>query len=437
MVGLRIYQALTYLIWPLWALWILSLYVFHPVKKLKYQGQLWDRLGLNWKMRSTPEGINCWWFHSVSLGETQAVLALVERVVKEHPQDRVIFSHMTTTAIELAKKHLGNKVEHLILGPDLPLLAYVRVRAARPHKLIFVESDVWPSLAYYAKSQGASVYVVNGRLSDRSSQKFEKFSCFSRQLWNLVDTCIVQSSFQKELWQQAQMPIEKIQVGGFLKLDRPAPKLDAETLKNLEQRWPAKKGDMPTYYITLSCTHEPEERLLLEKLLSYAQSHVVRFRILLGPRHMPRQVSIMETVKALGLPLVCLSDQAAFEQESGPISVLLIDRMGFLSYCYEISSLCLVAGSWISHVGGHNILEPVLQDVPTLCGPYVYKQQDVWQLASQFDLVRKAPLDDFESNVEAFLSKGSALEEWKKRSLNFKKECEGALERCYKIINQP
>jgi 3-deoxy-D-manno-octulosonic-acid transferase len=433
-VALRIYQALTYLIWPFWVLWILLIYTFHPTKKHKYKGQLIQRLGLDWSFKPTPEGVNCWWFHAVSLGETQAVLALVEKVVQEHPNDRIIFSHMTTTAVELAKKHLGERVEHLILGPDLPFLARHRVKAARAHKLVFVESDVWPSLAYYAKRYGAKVYVVNGRLSDRSAASFERYGCLSRHLWNLVDLCLVQSSFQKQLWEKAAMPSSRIEIGGFLKLDREVPKPDSSVLQALKQKWSQVHHFDTTYYITLSCAHEPEEKLLVEQLLAFAQRKAVALRVMVAPRHLPRCESIIQTMKEMGIPLLKLSDEGVLHEGASPVSVLLIDRMGFLSNCYEISDLCLVAGSWVSHVGGHNILEPVLQERPTLCGPYVYKQQDVWQLAKQFDLVKMAPLDDFETHFSAFLQKQEALAAWKKRCREFKSQCAGSVLRCYQAL---
>jgi 3-deoxy-D-manno-octulosonic-acid transferase len=383
----------TYLVWPFWVLWTLCLYIFVSSQRIKYKGQLAKRLGFDWKIAATPQGVKCWWFHAVSLGETQAVLGLIQRVIEENPQDRIVFSHMTSTGVELAQKQLKDKVEHVILGPDLNFIARYRMQKARPHKLVFVESDVWPSLAYQARAQGAVVAVVNGRLSDRSSDRFSTYGSIARSLWSFVDCCIVQSLFQKELWVKAQMPVEKIQVGGFLKLDRPAPVLDSSVKEKLKAVWPTKSASIPTYFLTLSCTHEPEEKWLLEKLISIAKAKKWHFRVMIAPRHPARFDEVFALIKNIGVPVLRLSEGHSFEEESDCLSVLLVDRMGFLGYCYDISDVCLVAGSWVSHVGGHNILEPVIQAVPTLCGPHVYKQKDIWQLAKQYDLVRQAPLE--------------------------------------------
>lgn len=433
MLWLRVYQLVTYLLWPVWILTTLTGYILGSAKQLKYKGQLKERLGLDWKIKSTPKGVQCWWFHAVSLGETQAVLALVEHVIKNHPKDRIIFSHMTSTGVELAKKQLGDRVDHLILGPDLNLLAAKRIRAVRPHKLVFVESDVWPSLAFQAKRYGAKVFIVNGRLSDRASLRFCKCAFLAKALWSLVDHCLVQSDFQKQLWMQAQMPASKIEIGGFLKLDRPLPVLEPLALESLKKVWPQRKES--TYVLTLSCTHEPEEKELLKKLSDFAKKNGCHFQVMLAPRHPTRFDEVAKQVQDLGFPICRLSEQKPFQGQQ-LINVLLVDRMGFLGYCYAISDVCLVAGSWNPNIGGHNILEPVLQAVPTLCGPHVYKQKDVWQLANQYDLVRQAPWETFEAQLEAFLKGGEAREQWHQRYLRFKAQCEGSLDRYYEALTR-
>jgi len=47
----------------------------------------------------------------------------------------------------------------------------------------------------------------------------------------------------------------------------------------------------------------------------------------------------------------------------------LIDAMGLVLSCLQCAEIAIVGGSFVSHVGGHNIFEPVLYNVPVLFGP--------------------------------------------------------------------
>ena len=82
--------------------------------------------------------------------------------------------------------------------------------------------------------------------------------------------------------------------------------------------------------------------------------------------------------------------------------------MGQLPICYALSRLSIVAGSFEPHVGGHNILEPCLYDLPVLFGPYMFTQKELVRhvLGSKagiqvtYDTVRQTVAHFFDSPQE-------------------------------------
>ena len=57
--------------------------------------------------------------------------------------------------------------------------------------------------------------------------------------------------------------------------------------------------------------------------------------------------------------------------------VTVVDQMGILPKCYRLSHMAIVGGSFIKGIGGHDIFEPAKMGIPTLYGPYMYKQVDL------------------------------------------------------------
>ncbi len=92
--------------------------------------------------------------------------------------------------------------------------------------------------------------------------------------------------------------------------------------------------------------------------------------ILLVPRHLERVPIIVEEIAE---PVTLLADlKRGVMRES---SIILIDSMGFLTTCYQISELAIVGGSFVPGVGGHNILEPIQCSLPVFFGPYMQSQK--------------------------------------------------------------
>ena len=83
--------------------------------------------------------------------------------------------------------------------------------------------------------------------------------------------------------------------------------------------------------------------------------------------------------------------------------VILIDQMGILLACYQISDLAIVAGSFIDKIGGHNIFEPILLGVPVFFGPFMFAQKDLQHLCLSSQTGEQISIDQLGARVADFI----------------------------------
>ena len=68
--------------------------------------------------------------------------------------------------------------------------------------------------------------------------------------------------------------------------------------------------------------------------------------------------------------------------------------MGLLRKCYQLADIAIVAGSYTTKVGGHNILEPSWYGVPVLFGPYMHTQPDLVELIHEYRAGIQVPIEE-------------------------------------------
>ncbi|MFM2124419.1 MAG: tetraacyldisaccharide 4-kinase, partial [Acidobacteriota bacterium] len=68
------------------------------------------------------------------------------------------------------------------------------LRRLRPAAVVVMETEIWPNLYREAKWAGASLVVINGRISDRALPRYQKLAWFFRHALAWPDAIWVQSA---------------------------------------------------------------------------------------------------------------------------------------------------------------------------------------------------------------------------------------------------
>ncbi|HEY5259033.1 MAG TPA: glycosyltransferase N-terminal domain-containing protein, partial [Rhabdochlamydiaceae bacterium] len=312
--------------------WLLWQYAFRG----KYRSSLKERLGLVLPPAFSKKVI---WIHTVSMGETRAAATLYQALRKAYPDTPFVVSTTTETGQAEAKRSLPNADAYFYLPIDISWVVAKLVRRLQPSVLILVEGDIWPNLLKAVKKQGVKLFLVNGKISEKSTKRFGYFPNFTKRLFSLFDILCVQTKTYKDRFVQIGAPAEKSFVTGNLKYDAKFPELTTSALADWKR---ALKIEPQDRVITLGSTHDPEEEQLTKAL-----ADIPNLKILLVPRHPERFEALAKRYPAT---------YSKREQLTGEERIILIDAMGVLPTCYQLSELAIVGGSFVDHIGGHNIL---------------------------------------------------------------------------------
>lgn len=365
---------MTYLLYSmaLAALLLLSLpyWLIQGARQHKYRAGLGERLGRVPARVRLPAagGPGSVWVHAVSVGEVLAVSGLVRELRRRRPERRVFVSTTTATGQKLARERFGEEsVFYFPLDFAFALRPWLRV--LRPELVVLAETEFWPNLLRLARKSGARVAVVNARISDRSFPRYRRWRGLLRGVLAKVDLFLAQSEEDRRRLVEIGAPAERVQVGGNLKFDLPAPANTALT-QELRGRL-ARAGAAPV--LVCGSTVEGEEALVLAAF----QAVLARFPdalLIMAPRHPERFEAAAELVRASRLALWRRSRLEA--EAPRPGGVLLLDSIGELASIYSLATLAFVGGSLVAR-GGHNILEPASFGVPIVVGPHTENFRDI------------------------------------------------------------
>lgn len=381
----------------------------------KYRGNLLARLGLSKQAIKAPSAPISVWIHAVSLGETKAALPLIRKFRAEYSDIEIYFSTTTETAQKEAKRFLGGLIDHLFFLPlDFSWIAKKYVRTIRPNLFVLMESDFWPNLLREVKYQGGTVLLANGKISEKSFRRVDRFKRIGTFLFGNIDVFCMQSATYQERFAKIGIPQEKIIVTGNMKYDAmPAPKV-------LIDEVPSDRT-----FITLASTHDNEEEMILDALKGVSD----RVTFLIAPRHPERFPKVAHLLERKEISYEKFTEMGG-GLESASKNVVLVNTIGDLDKCYALSKIVIVGGSFVTHVGGHNIYEPIRFRKRVFFGPYMHNQEELVKDVLQFDVAQQVSLEDLAISVEKALEQSND----NGRFLAFEEFVKGATEKTWEQI---
>ncbi|PJG44132.1 3-deoxy-D-manno-2-octulosonate transferase [Acinetobacter tandoii] len=333
-----------------------------------YQQECLERFG----PFQSPKNLNSIWFHAVSVGETNAAQPLIEHYLKLGHS--VLVTNTTKTGQARAKS-LFNKAPYqalfqaVYLPADQKRLVKAFFQKCQPKILILVETELWPNLLDQAQAFKVPTILVNARLSEKSAQGYAKVSGLTQAMLKGVNQLLAQDAATAERFIQLGAAPSVTQVVGSIKFDIHAPEQFVQQAIQLKHDWQLAGRKI----ITIASTHAPEEQKLLSALQPYLQQHPDLLCIVV-PRHPERFDEVYQIAQNLNLQTSRRSQQQPIQAET---QVFLADSMGELWLWYALSQVCFVGGSLNEPGGGHNILEPIALNVPTILGKNYFNFQTI------------------------------------------------------------
>ncbi len=349
----------------------------------KFRAGFWTKLGFykNMNLNHEKETI---FFHAVSVGEVNAIEALVKKTREVLPDVNIVLSTTTKTGQEIAHKKLSDTVNAITYFPfDFFFSVLSFLNTVKPDKIIIAETEIWPDFVYLAKKKNIPVYIINGRLSPHSYNGYKKFSFFFK---------LVLAQY-KGIFMQTQDDVKRIiDVGanpeitkfmGNLKFDI-KPTMNKEQITELANGLKLNGAKM----IVAASTHKGEDEIILS-VFKKLKKDFPELRLLLAPRHPERYEKVTELLKKSGFKFGKRSCKDTFENND----IIMLDTMGELMKMFSICHFAYIGGSF-SNTGGHNPLEANIWEKPVVSGDCIFNFKDIYAYLTKTNAAKLASTED-------------------------------------------
>jgi 3-deoxy-D-manno-octulosonic-acid transferase len=377
-----------------------------------------ERLG-----RDLPQGGEVVWLHAVSVGEVRAAEPLVRALLARHPDKSLLITVMTPTGRQTVQQLFGDSVRCRYLPYDLPGPVQRFLAALQPSVAIFLEVELWPNLYAALAARGVPLYLVNARLSEKSLRGYRYLGTLIRATLRAVRRVAAQTELDKARFLQLGVPADAVSVTGNLKFDIQLPCDLAERARQIRQQL---SGRQPVW--VAASTHQGEETAVLAAHVELLQRYPHALLVLV-PRHPERAAAIMRHCDSRHLTCRLFSASAFADA-----SVLVVDQLGLLVYCYAIADVAFVGGSLVDR-GGHNPIEALLAGTPVISGPHVHNFAAVYaQLQQAGAAVSIESAAQLPAQLHAWCSDVRAREQAVSAGENVIRTNRGAVDRVLAVI---
>ena len=360
------------------------------------------------------------WVHGASVGEINAVLPLIANIRAQG--FAVLVTSGTTTSAELAQHRLPQGAVHQFVPLDVPAFVERFLDHWQPNLALFVESDLWPNLILASSARKIPLVLVNGRLSQRSFQRWQSLPKTIAAMLQRLDLCLAQSPADAERYAALGGP--RVTNTGNLKLDVPAPPVDAAELEALRR---AING---RFVIAAASTHPGEESAVMDAH-QRLRSRFANLLTIIVPRHPHRGGEIYDLATTTGLNAALRSKREMLDERT---DIYIADTLGELGLIYRLAPIVFMGGSLVEH-GGQNPIEPAKLGAAILHGPHVWNFAEIYSaLDHAHGAERVGDAGGLASRISAWLKNESERQAVSQAAHRTVDMLGGALERTLKAL---
>lgn len=314
------------------------------------------------------------WFHAVSVGEVMAATAVIREFHQQLPDYRIFLSTITETGQDTARRQLKDLASHIFYHPlDLMPLVQKYLNAIQPAIYIIMETEIWPNMLLAAKQRGVKIFMVNGKISDRSFRFYRWGRGVMQPALKAIDAFLMQTEEYQQKVKALLGTNQNVFVTGNCKFDINIPPLTEEEKRQILEKW---RIAAEARIIVVGSTHPGEEEIMLE-VYQAVRREIPQLKMIIAPRHPGRFETVYHLIKSKGLRVQQTSAPAVEDPE-----IILLDEMGKLARVYGVGEIAIVGGSFVN-IGGHNLLEAATHKIPVIYGPFMHQQPEITDIMNR------------------------------------------------------
>ena len=321
----------------------------------------YEKLSLfNTKKRNPKKVIH---IHAVSVGEVLASRKFVEELKNKFPNHQILVTCTTQTGSETIKKLYGDSVAHQYLPFDISFFVKRFLNYWQPEITFLLETEIWPNLIDQLSRKKRKVFLINGRLSEKSFQNYKRLLFFMNDIFSKINFIVCQGV--KDLDRFIKLGVKENQIKRDFSFKFDSLQFNQNLVSEKNHKMRGKK------IIICASTHHPEEEILIQAFQKLDLENTI---IILVPRHPDRAKAVYKKINDTGLSISLFSEENSKLDYSK--KVILVDRIGHLESLFSIADIAFIGGSLIPH-GGQNFLEAVKFSLPISSGQSVFNFQEI------------------------------------------------------------
>jgi len=304
------------------------------------------------------------WVHAASVGETIAVVPLLEKLATLGVN--LVLTTGTVTSAKVAKERLAERVIHQYVPLDLKPAVSRFLDHWKPDLAVMAESEIWPMTILELGARRVPQVLVNGRLSDRSFASWSKRSYLAEALFENLAHVVAQSESDAERFRA--LGARPVTVSGNLKVDTNPPPVNEAELERLR----AQIGNRRIWAAV--STHDGEE-IAAAKAHKLLRSRYPDLLTMIVPRHPDRAAQIAAGCAELGLTV---ARRSIGDTIAPGTDIFLGDTIGEMGLYLRLTEIAFV-GKSLTGEGGQNPLEPAMLGTAVLSGRNVQNFRDTYR----------------------------------------------------------
>jgi 3-deoxy-D-manno-octulosonic-acid transferase len=295
----------------------------------------------------------CVWVHCASLGEYEQVKPILFEIKSRFPEYLIILTFFSPSGFYRPSSFFqADAVFPLPL--DGQKVAKSWINALRPSLVLFVKQELWFHYLNELNLQKIPVILVSGTLSS-SLLKMPVYSLWYVKICRLFSVLFLQNTKDMELAKKYNL--HNTILAGNSRVD--------SVKKNKEVSWEneiIKDFTLDSDTIIFGSTW-PEDIPFLQYFL--ANSAYKNWKIIWAPHEISsHQINLLFSYVKDEKNIILFSKAS---EATGNERILLLDTLGMLKYAYRFAQLAYVGGGFGK--GIHNLLEPIVYEMPVIFGP--------------------------------------------------------------------
>ena len=338
---------------------------FNPKAKLWLEGRKNWQENLQSKVK-TLQLENAIWFHCASLGEFEQGRPVIEKIKKEHPQQKIVLTFFSPSGYEIQKNYpFADLVTYL--PSDTPSNSKAFLSILKPKMAVFVKYEFWLNYLFELDKKNIPAFLISTVIKKHQTF-FKWYGGDFRKALKTYKTVYTQDVHSIKL-----LRVLKVSTGvlaGDTRFDRVLQICSSpKQIKEIED------FAKDSFVIVAGSSWQKDEDYLIESYVQLKEKYP-HLKLIIAPHEIDKKN--IDRLKNL-----LYKNKLAFHlfSDNPPAytdSILVVNAIGFLSSIYQYGTVAFIGGGFTN--GIHNILEPTVYGLPVLFGPNYKKFNEAFEV---------------------------------------------------------